>query len=69
MPKPTEVKGPMKHIPVSGGIYLTWWVTCPGCELEAMVDREQLKGEVSIDCPHCDYHEAHDLRDMVDESL
>jgi DnaJ-class molecular chaperone len=28
-------------------------------------DEEQFRGQVSIDCPECDYHETHNLKDEV----
>lgn len=35
---------------------------CPGCEILAALDKDQYEGKVNIDCPECDYHETHDLR-------
>lgn len=34
-------------------------VRCPGCGLVLAVDFEQYRGEVSMDCPDCEYHETH----------
>lgn len=36
---------------------------CPLCDHAGWIDREQLCGEVSIDCPNCSYHETVDLRE------
>lgn len=35
-----------------------WQFCCPGCGLRADVDEDQIRGQVSIDCPECDYHET-----------
>lgn len=44
-----------------------WLVRCPGCQLEARADDDQVHGRISIDCPACPYHETHDLSDQVRE--
>jgi Zn finger protein HypA/HybF involved in hydrogenase expression len=38
-------------------------VQCPDCGGIGSVDEDQHEGRVSIDCPKCEYHETHDLRD------
>jgi hypothetical protein len=42
-------------------------VECPGCGLVLGIDAEQYAGQVSMDCPDCDYHETHSFLD--DEEL
>ena len=37
------------------------YIRCPSCGVVGQIDSEQLRGEVSIDCPDCEYHETHDL--------
>lgn len=39
------------------------WANCPGCGLRARIDRDQYRGDVSVDCPECGYHETHDHRE------
>lgn len=34
---------------------------CPGCQQWADIDEDQFFGNVSIDCPNCDYHETINL--------
>lgn len=43
-------------------------IQCPNCGIYGTIDREQFRGEVSIDCPDCPYHETHDLRKRADSS-
>ena len=38
------------------------FVNCPGCGETLETDEDQYRGDVSLDCPECDYHETHDLR-------
>lgn len=57
-------EGPMKHIVDHGGILMA---TCPGCGARGEIDLEQYRGEVSVDCPVCDYHETHDHREKSDD--
>lgn len=42
-------------------------IVCPTCGRTGWIDGDQYRGEVSIDCPECDYHETHDLRDTDHE--
>jgi predicted Zn-ribbon and HTH transcriptional regulator len=42
-------------------------IECPDCKSVGYADADQYRGEVSIDCPECDYHETHDLRDTDHE--
>ena len=34
---------------------------CPGCSRWGFIDKEQYRGEVSIDCPECEFHETVNL--------
>ncbi len=36
-------------------------IRCPGCKGAGVVDLDQYRGEVSIQCSNCDYHETHVL--------
>ena len=38
-------------------------VKSPGCGLVLGIDTEQYAGQVSMDCPDCDYHETHSFID------
>lgn len=31
---------------------------CPGCQQWGDIDNDQFHGQVSIDCPNCEYHET-----------
>lgn len=53
--------GPLKRVEKMGE--MGWRGECPGCGLVAFLDEEQLRGEVSVDCPNCGYHETHDHRE------
>jgi len=35
---------------------------CPGCGTWSVLDEDQVRGRVSMDCVWCAYHETHDLR-------
>jgi DNA-directed RNA polymerase subunit RPC12/RpoP len=37
-------------------------IQCPECGFWGYADADQFRGEVSLDCPSCNYHETHDLR-------
>ena len=39
-------------------------VECPVCKTQALADRSQIAGAVSMICD-CGYHETHDLRSAV----
>lgn len=67
MTRPIVMAGPVEHTQ-DGETREIWWVRCPGCGAAAMADREQIEGEVSLDCPLCDYHETHDLTDQEPEA-
>ncbi len=41
-------------------------IVCPECGRTGWIDGEQYRGQVSIDCPECDYHETHDLRQTTE---
>lgn len=36
---------------------------CPNCCEAGFIDEDQFKGNVSIDCPECEFHETVNLRD------
>lgn len=36
-------------------------IVCPECGWRGPIDDDQFHGRVSIDCPHCPYHETHRL--------
>lgn len=69
MSEPDVLRGPVRHYAKGddASIEPRWWVECPICGLEAMIDGEQYRGEVSINCPNCPYHETHDLRRTDEE--
>lgn len=39
-------------------------VTCPGCDSNFWATKEQVGGQVSFDCPKCDFHETHDISEQ-----
>lgn len=43
----------------------TAYVRCQ-CGHAGWIDRDQWRGEVSIDCPACSYHETVDLRRHIE---
>lgn len=56
------------YTPEDTGAYAI--IRCPNCEVVCMADEEQYRGEVSIDCTECEYHETHDLREVpLDEDV
>lgn len=60
--------GPLEHVdPVYGGESVPLhvveaWATCPSCACRMKLDGDQYRGEVSVDCPECEYHETYDHR-------
>lgn len=61
-----SVYGPLVDVVVSDPVPQkgSWiWATCPSCGLRGRIDTDQYMGEVSVDCPECDYHETHDHRE------
>lgn len=58
--RPIVLRGPIKHTE-GEATYLVWWVRCPGCGVEAMIDEDQFHGRVSMECVFCSYHQTHDL--------
>jgi len=42
-----------------------FWFKCPGCGYFAGVDKEQALGQVSIDCPECDFHETGKISPLI----
>lgn len=56
----------VETVPPDDGIPFRAWGTCPVCGLRARLDGEQYRGEVSVDCPECEYHETHDHREASD---
>lgn len=57
--------GPLKNVNVvtdTDEAFVAWG-NCPGCGLRARIDRDQYRGDVSVDCPSCYYHATHDHRD------
>ena len=33
-------------------------IECPECNLKAWIDQDQYYGEISIDCPECEFHKT-----------
>jgi hypothetical protein len=48
---------------------LTHKVKCPKCDTWGYIDDDQFFGWVSLACgtPECDFHETHDLSEVVPE--
>lgn len=54
------------HGPLRNVRQFSWDIgygNCPSCGLRAQLDRDQMRGKVSVDCPQCEYHETHDHLD------
>jgi len=39
-------------------------VSCPGCGNNFWITKDQANGQVSMDCPDCDFHETHDITEQ-----
>lgn len=64
--KPDLVRKPVRHLDGHSSQWM-WWIRCPGCGQVGMIDEDQYKGRVSIQCTNCPYHETHDLTSLTFE--
>jgi len=56
---PELVRGPVNHTDIDGMVSVVWWVRCPKCGEQGMIDEDMAYGRVSIHHRECGYHETH----------
>lgn len=66
MSPPPRLLGSLEDTSLGERVY---WLECPGCGRALQADDEQYHGDVSLDCPHCDYHETHDVSEQKPDGL